>query len=288
MEESFGFCGALGDVAHVAGGPPHTHSEVQINLALDEEVTYVFPDHRVTLRPGRLTVFDGRHPHHAAPTRAKGACLWVNIPWDVFRDFALPATLLQALSRGLVLEEPSSVIESCDRFYVTDWVKTIEGEGAKNALAASGAALMVQAELRGRLHRLAWTTGWGRKPKTSVASSSERTENIRLLHQIENYITQNLEESLTVDRIAEACATNPKRIKHLARTAWGHGVYSHLTRRRLEKARHLIETTHDKILNIALACGYQNLSAFYRAFALHYGCQPGSLRRPEGTSPHRT
>jgi AraC-like DNA-binding protein len=52
-----------------------------------------------------------------------------------------------------------------------------------------------------------------------------------------------------------------------------------LKERRLEKAKELLLTTNKIIYEIALDCGYRDVSAFVRAFRNRYGHTPNVFRK---------
>lgn len=54
---------------------------------------------------------------------------------------------------------------------------------------------------------------------------------------------------------------------------------TYLIQLRLERGRRLLAESRDKVLNIALACGYESEAAFSKAFKREYGVPPGALRR---------
>lgn len=54
---------------------------------------------------------------------------------------------------------------------------------------------------------------------------------------------------------------------------------TYLKRLRLERGHRLLAESHDKVLNIALACGYASEAAFSKAFKREYGVPPSELRK---------
>ena len=48
---------------------------------------------------------------------------------------------------------------------------------------------------------------------------------------------------------------------------------------RLKKAKKLISTTNDKIIDIAFECGFDNISYFNRCFKKEYGISPTAFRK---------
>jgi two-component system response regulator YesN len=46
----------------------------------------------------------------------------------------------------------------------------------------------------------------------------------------------------------------------------------------MEKAKEMLETTHEKIVSIAVAVGYSNVSYFCQSFREYYGLSPQKYR----------
>ncbi len=60
---------------------------------------------------------------------------------------------------------------------------------------------------------------------------------------------------------------------------------AYINRIRMEQAALMLASSNAPIADIALACGIENLSHFYRTFRGHYGRTPRSYRQEHGHSP---
>jgi len=70
--------------------------------------------------------------------------------------------------------------------------------------------------------------------------------------------------------------------EHVARACqihYGRRPCDLVNQHRLERAAHLLATTEDDILSIALDCGWNNLGHFYTLFNAAYSVTPGHFRR---------
>ena len=63
------------------------------------------------------------------------------------------------------------------------------------------------------------------------------------------------------------------------KSAMGTSFTSYLSSYRLSMAARLLLLTNDSILDIALSCGYENLSYFNRSFKKRYKKTPSEYRR---------
>lgn len=103
--------------------------------------------------------------------------------------------------------------------------------------------------------------------------------NDNLIRRALQIMQDTLETPLSLQRLAEALAYPSKSLQRrfqLALSAPPGKVYRHL---RLSKAAQLVDSTRMPISEIALRCGYDNPSAFTRAFKDRYGWAPRDQRR---------
>jgi transcriptional regulator GlxA family with amidase domain len=56
----------------------------------------------------------------------------------------------------------------------------------------------------------------------------------------------------------------------------------YVPQQRLESAHRQLRECSAKVLEIALACGYESEASFSKAFKRRYGITPGVLRRAKG------
>jgi AraC family cel operon transcriptional repressor len=54
---------------------------------------------------------------------------------------------------------------------------------------------------------------------------------------------------------------------------------AYVNERRLSRAAQMLSDTQEMIPDVALECGFENLSYFYRCFGQHFGCTPAQYRQ---------
>lgn len=89
---------------------------------------------------------------------------------------------------------------------------------------------------------------------------------------------RNLEDPLSLEKIASRVSLSPRQIerlfeRHLSTTPWQHYVGV-----RLERARQLLELTPMPVTDIAIACGFVSTSHFSKRFRDHFKLSPSKLR----------
>jgi AraC-like DNA-binding protein len=76
---------------------------------------------------------------------------------------------------------------------------------------------------------------------------------------------------------ARACLSTPQLVRHF-KSVFGRTPYQYLIDIRLCHAAELLKETRDTTLDITWRCGFEDPSAFCRAFRTRYGASPGEFR----------
>ena len=86
------------------------------------------------------------------------------------------------------------------------------------------------------------------------------------------------DDDLTLAHIAEALGISPHHFAHVFRTAVGVAPHQYVIRRRVERAKELLDTTDLPIVEVALSVGCANQSHFSGLFHRVTGLTPHSYR----------
>ncbi|MFA7061092.1 MAG: helix-turn-helix transcriptional regulator [Pedobacter sp.] len=114
--------------------------------------------------------------------------------------------------------------------------------------------------------------------RASTTSYQERLNRV-LLH-----INQNLNEPLTIVRLAEVACLSPFHFHRIFSAHVGETVTGHVRRLRLERAAARIAFTDDSITDTALGVGYETPAAFARAFRERFAMSPSEFRGQQRTT----
>lgn len=93
------------------------------------------------------------------------------------------------------------------------------------------------------------------------------------------YIQRNLDEELTLDRLARIACFSPFHFHRIFKALVGETLGEHVRRLRLERAALHLKFGNQPILNLALDAGFESHEAFTRAFKTLFGCPPTQFRR---------
>jgi AraC family transcriptional regulator len=105
----------------------------------------------------------------------------------------------------------------------------------------------------------------------------------RRLRQVKDFIEANLDQDLSLEVIAGVAGSSPSHFKVLFRRATGLPLHQYVIRRRVERARQLLERTEMPIDEIALEVGFAHQSHLARWTRRLLGATPRQLAKPGRT-----
>ena len=101
-------------------------------------------------------------------------------------------------------------------------------------------------------------------------------EKIRYAREL---LEQDLVNPPSLSRLARLAGTNEFALKKGFKQIFGLPVFQFLQKLRMTKALELLYTGEQQVGEVALAVGYENMSAFARAFRQTHGISPSELRK---------
>lgn len=106
-----------------------------------------------------------------------------------------------------------------------------------------------------------------------------RSEHVETIHQIHDYLLQNLDKRITIEELSNKFLMNSTTIKNVFKGVYGNSLAAHMKEHRLEHAATLLANTALSISHIAEAVGYSSQSKFTEAFREFYGLLPSEYRK---------
>ena len=98
------------------------------------------------------------------------------------------------------------------------------------------------------------------------------------VRNIKNYADEYYRKNLSLKSISKLYFTNEKYIGRLFKKQTGMSFHKYLNSVRLEKAEELLQNTDKHIIDIAIKCGFENVSYFNRIFKEKHGITPLEFR----------
>lgn len=102
---------------------------------------------------------------------------------------------------------------------------------------------------------------------------------VEKVEKIEKYISENLDEKLTIDCLCDEFYISLDTLKRCFKQVYSTSIYAYIKKSRLEKGKELLVSSEKSITEIALNCGYNNHHSFSKAFKDHYKITPSETRK---------
>ncbi len=99
------------------------------------------------------------------------------------------------------------------------------------------------------------------------------------IEKVTQYIKTHLSQTLSLEDLASLVYLNRSYLCSLFRQQMGESIQQYCTRLRMRQAEELLLDPSLRIEEIAVRCGYGNLSAFSTAFRRHLGVSPRAYRK---------
>jgi len=148
--------------------------------------------------------------------------------------------------------------------------QTSAGSLLVDALAGSLAARLMQKHLR--------TSSEQFRPRLSREGLDQRR-----LFRVLNYVEENLEGDLSIDRMASIACLSSSHFARAFKRAVGQSPHHYVSAKRLDRAKALLIQDDRSLIDIALALGFSCQANFTRAFKQVVGQAPGQFRRNRGS-----
>lgn len=114
-------------------------------------------------------------------------------------------------------------------------------------------------------------------PAGSPKSPSPKDYSAKLGYLLQ-YLQQNYAENISLEAAAQKTGLSKFYFSRIFKQYTGQTFYDYLSFLRISHAESLLKDTATPIADIALACGYANLSSFHRSFRRFQKCTPSQYR----------
>lgn len=246
---------------------PHYHDFNKIVIFISGNVTYVIEGKAYRLKPFDILFVNEGDVHRPIIDSSEAyerIILWVNSKFleeHNYEDSNLLSCFETSSRRKLSLLRPSP--------HETAWIRTILSqleEGVRDQGFASKVlknALFLQ--LIVKLNRLFMGN--------EIVSPDVDIQYDEKIEKILEFINQNLEGDLSIDRLSSELFISKYYLMHRFKSQTGYTIHSYILQKRLIKASGLIRSGR-QIGEVCVECGFNDYSSFVRAFKNHFGVSP--------------
>lgn len=237
------------------GMSPHYHPQIEIMYFYEaENVEFYCMNKTFLMNAGDMVLSNPFQIHACADFKNAHICCII-ISSAVTQEFS-----------GILL--PNVIRDTEVRKYFDD-IKRAHSETKKiSDLYAVGAAY----GLIGYLYKTYAPKQIERRETKKYAASAEAIQ--KALQYIDEHVTENL----TLGEIASAVYLSESRFGHLFKSITGITPVDYIETVRLSNAQKMLKETKQPITEIAIDCGYDNISYFIHRFKLKTGTTPGKYR----------
>ncbi|MBO0792064.1 MAG: helix-turn-helix domain-containing protein [Ktedonobacteraceae bacterium] len=248
---------------------PHRHSEVELNLVVSGEMTYIFGGTRVTVTAGQLALFWASTPHQLIAVADTTICHWLTIPFATFLQWLLPEALTQRVIRGQFVLSPASFQAQATQWQFQQWQVDMDKHSSEHYY-------IVRLEIEAYLRRLAIKLA--EQGQDEGKTQTRPPHELSRIEQMACFIAEHYTEPIRVENVAQAAHLHPNYALTLFRKHFGMSLVDYVTQYRLAHAQRLLATTEMNTSAIALEAGFGSVSRFYTTFKEALGKPPAAYR----------
>ena len=106
----------------------------------------------------------------------------------------------------------------------------------------------------------------------------KNNKNLDKLKDILGFIEKNYQHPISIEDISSFCNFSPSHFMKFFKKSMGTSFIDYLNDYRLSASARMLLSSDDNIIDIAAACGYDNLSYYNRIFKRKYHVTPSKYR----------
>lgn len=252
----------------------HWHSFCEVTLVRRGQGSYFANGEEYQMAPGDLVIFNNAEPHG-----------WVKFKEDmellvmIFRpDFVLDG--MGSLGREYM--QPFKERGSNFRNQISHQdpqagaiAGIMNNLIRENEHQQEGWQMMIYAEV---LQILALLFRYYQKEQPADQTLQEKTRELARLESAIDYIEAHYKDKLTLDEVAQVCYMSPAYFSSYFKKATNMNFTEYVNQLRVREAKRLIDTGDDSVTDIAVSCGFNNMSNFYKIYNKYYSEPPRQKR----------
>lgn len=255
---------------------------LSFKTVLSGEEWYGINNHRVAVRPGQFLILNDDQDYSCYSSNGEQLKVL-----SVFfkKEFATSVFNDMLHEEQKLLDTPFAVIKNVPEFFQTLHAISPDLQQQLSALIASlnnqgYNAAMADEQLIFILEHLihALSADTNRLKNVDALKPATKTEIYKRLCIAKDILHSSYTDDLDLDKVSKlACLSVPQLVRQF-KTVFHTSPHQYLIRIRLQQAADILQQTHKPVHEIAWQCGFENTSAFCRAFKSMFGVQPLNFR----------
>ncbi|MBO5214078.1 MAG: helix-turn-helix transcriptional regulator [Clostridia bacterium] len=122
---------------------------------------------------------------------------------------------------------------------------------------------------------------WMKNPPNKLPALPCRKSRLVPFEQAVLYLQEHYKEQITLKDIAKASELSEKYFGEYFKNLTGETPVQYLNKYRIEQSAEALKEDEKSVTEIALECGFNDLSYFIKTFRRHYGISPGAYRKQQ-------
>lgn len=260
----------------------HCHPAIEIGFFRDVHGTFSLRSKQYSIEPGDIFVFRSNESHHVTEIHGDDGNDIVSMGFHFFPDFfwshsngEFDAKYLKVFSlrnehfdnrlkRGCPMTQQIQRLMDLIR---EEFEKQSEDYGLviKSYLIAILVLIIRQYDLD--------------SASVEEYNLNISSENIRRIRIVMEYIDQHITESLTLRNLSAVANMSVSYFSQLFKNLNGFSAWDYIISQRIDLAQRLLMSSNESVNNIALQCGFNNATNFYKAFKKITGISPSTYRK---------
>jgi AraC-like DNA-binding protein len=102
-------------------------------------------------------------------------------------------------------------------------------------------------------------------------------EEIEQMLKIEELLLADMAKAPTINQLAREAAMSPSKLKKQFKDVFGQPIYEYYQKKRMQKARELLQEGNRSVKSVGIEMGFANLSNFSLAFRKEFGELPSDV-----------
>lgn len=248
--------------------PTHWHSPLEIIMPLEKCYHVTCCKDLFTLNEGDILLINPGVIHSMKAEAGKRLILQA--------DYALLHSIKE-LETTLSTISPAIIITSDDEPETHEKIKQLMIEISNEYFSD---APLTEAAIYSKLIEIYVLIGRSNIPNTkstNININKQREYTERFMN-ICDYINEHYSEDLTLDYVAKISGFSKYHFSRLFKQFTNISYYKYLNKKRIENAEKMLIDKELTITDIALRCGFSNLSSFIRMFKIMNDCTPSEFK----------
>ncbi|GMQ57837.1 AraC family transcriptional regulator [Vallitalea sediminicola] len=251
--------------------PPHWHDEIELIYMLEGECEVWLNNTLYKLNKGNLIVIGSKEIHHFSNNK-KSKKIFIQF------DLSLVSNIyndLNNLKYMVPVFDSNNISDEHYRMELERQILELEQEFIQKKPA-------YKLNLMAGLYRIiAVMLRFTPVEYYSKGEKTKQNQQIMLLSKIYKYVEDHYAENISLEQIAKVANFSTYHFTRFFKKSTGITFLKYLHLYRVEKSKKLLETSSEKIIEVAMLSGFDNIKTYNRVFKDYTGMTPSEYRKKQ-------